>query len=153
VQKFTWPLQRLLDVKTKQENAMRAELVTLTEQNAALRSRIMMENIVFRSLLDEVSSALPDRRLAAQAEFMQYVHVRDEQLKTLNAELEIAEQKRQKKMQELLTLRKFRKGLERLRTRAVEDYQGLVNRQEQNELDENTCTVFARRTAAQLTEV
>jgi flagellar biosynthesis chaperone FliJ len=55
-------------------------------------------------------------------------------------------------MQELLTLRKFRKGLERLRARAVEDYQGLVNRQEQRQLDENTSTMYARRTAAQMME-
>lgn len=40
---FNWPLQRLLDVKGKQEHAMRAELAAITEQSAALRSRIMME--------------------------------------------------------------------------------------------------------------
>jgi len=152
VQKFVWPLQRLLDVKQKQENALRAELMTLTEQSAALRSRIMMERIVFGNMLDEVNRTSPDRRIAAQAEFMQYVHVRDAQLKTLNAELEQAEQRRREKMQELLTLRKFRKGLERLRVRAVEEYNSEMNRVQQNELDENTCTVYARRTAAQMME-
>jgi flagellar biosynthesis chaperone FliJ len=152
VQKFAWPLQRLLDVKTKQENAMRAELMALTEQSAALRSRIMMERIVFRGLLDEVSRTDPDRRIAAQAEFMQHVHVRDAQIKTLSAELEKAELKRQEKMQELLKLRKFRKGLERLRVRAVEEYHGLLNRHQQHEQDENTCTVYARQAAAQMTE-
>jgi hypothetical protein len=97
VQRFAWPLQRLLDVKTKQENALRAELVTLTEQSTALRSRIMMERIVFRGLLDQVSRTEPSRRIAAQAEFMQHVHVRDAQLKTLNTELEAAEHKRREK--------------------------------------------------------
>lgn len=152
MQKFAWPLQRLLDVKTKQENAMRSELMTLTEQSAALRSRIMMERIVFRGLLDEVSRTEPARRIAAQAEFMQHVHVRDAQLRTLTAELEAAERKRQEKMQELLALRKSRKGLERLRARAVEEYRTAVSRQEQHDLDENTCTVYARRTAAKMME-
>lgn len=152
MQKFAWPLQRLLDVKTKQENAMRSELMTLTEQSAALRSRIMMERIVFRGLLDEVSRTEPARRIAAQAEFMQHVHVRDAQLKTLTAELEAAERKRQEKMQELLALRKSRKGLERLRAKAVEEYRAAVSRQEQHDLDENTCTVYARRTAAKMME-
>ncbi len=150
MKKFIWPLQRLLDVKGKQEHALRAELAALTEQSAALRSRIMMEKIVLRNLLDELNGLAPQQRMQRQPEFMQYVHVKDALLKDLGRQLEEAEKRRHQKMQDLLALRKFRKGLERLRQRALEDFICRLNRQEQNLSDENTCTVIARRMAAQL---
>jgi flagellar export protein FliJ len=150
VQKFIWPLQRLLDVKSKQEDALRTELMALTEQIASLRSRIMMEKIVLRDQMDELSGLASDQRMNRQQEFMLYVHVKDALIQRLSREQEQVEQQRQKKINDLLAIRKFRKGLERLRVRAREDYDSRMNRLEQNQLDENTSIVFARRMAAQL---
>lgn len=149
MQKFIWPMQRLLDVKGKQEDALRAELRTLSEQCAALRSRSLMEKIMLRNLLTEVGALASEQRLVRQAEFMQYVHVQDNLLKQLAARIEEAEQKRRQKMQELLALRKFRKGLESLRQRALSEYHRQTNRLEQKLSDENTCVVLNRQMAAQ----
>ena len=150
MQKFIWPMQRLLEVKTKQENAMRADLMALGEHCAALRSRMMMEKIQLRNLLGEVAALAGPERMLHQSQFMQYVHVKDDQIRQLAGRLEEAEQKRRQKMQELLTLRKFRKGLECLRERALLEYHQQINRDEQKRTDENTCTVLARQMAAQL---
>lgn len=147
---FVWPMQRLLDVKGKQEDAVKAEVMALSEQCAALRSRMMMEKILLRRLLDEVGALASEERMRRQPEFMQYVHVKDNAIRQLAVRLEEAQQKRQQKMQELLALRKFRKGLERLRERALADYQRQLNRAEQKLSDENTCMVLARQMAAQL---
>lgn len=149
MQRFVWPLQRLLDVKSKQEDALRADLMALTEQIAALRSRIMMEKIVLRDQMDELSAMRPDQRMIRQPEFMQYVHVKDALISQLGAELEKVEQQRQRKMNDLLAIRKFRKGLERLRHRAREDYDSRMSRLEQKQADEISCTAFARRLTAQ----
>lgn len=148
MQKFVWPMQRLLDVKGKLENALKAELMTLSEQCAALRSRIMMEKIMLRNLLNELADLPPEQRMLRQPEFMQYVHVKDNVLKLLADRLQDVERKRQQKMQELLSLRKFRKGLERLRERALLEYRRQLQQLEQKVSDENTCTVLARQMAA-----
>ncbi|MCE5187426.1 MAG: hypothetical protein LLF76_15000 [Planctomycetaceae bacterium] len=150
MKKFIWPLQRLLDVKGKQENAMRSELMTLTEQCASLRSRMLMEKILLRNLLDELAALEKNERMGRQPQFMLYVHVKDDQITKLAQQLEQAEQQRQKKMQQLLVLRKFRKGLERLRQRAWEVYGRQLNRLEQNQSDENSCLAAARRMAAEI---
>lgn len=149
MKKFVWSMQRLLDVKGKQEQAVKTDLMTLSEQCAALRSRMMMEKILLRNLLDEIGTLAPDERMRRQPEFMQYVHVKDKAIELLAARLQETQQKREKKMQELLSIRKFRKGLERLRERAVEEYQRQLHWAEQKASDENTSMVLARQMAAQ----
>ncbi len=145
MKKFIWPLQRLLDIKEKQEDFARIELVTITEQIVIIRGQIMMQKTILRSVFGELNQLEPQQRPQQQRECMEYAHVIDAKIETLGQALEQAEQKRKKKIEEVVKLRKFRKGLERLRAKALVDYHEQINREEQKQLDENITTTFARK--------
>jgi flagellar biosynthesis chaperone FliJ len=149
VKKFVWPYQRLLDIKEKQERAMRAEVVLLTEEAAAIRGRIMMLKLLLRNMLGQLRDQNGQQRISQQAEFMQRVHVKDAEIRHLNDELVQVEQKRKEKMDALMELQKFRKSLERLREKALADYRLVAHRDEQNELDDNINASCARLILAQ----
>ena len=145
MKKFIWPLQRLLDIKEKQEDFARIELVTITEQIVIVRGQIMMQKTILRGVFSELSQLDPTQRMQRQQECMDYAHVTDAKIKTLHQTLEQTEQKRKKKIEEVVKLRKFRKGLEQLRARALVEYQKQMNQAEQKQLDENITTTFARK--------
>ena len=145
MKKFIWPLQRLLDIKEKQEDFARIELVTITEQIVIVRGQIMMQKTILRGVFSELNQLEPQQRTQRQRECMEYAHVTDAKIKTLHQTLEQTEQKRKKKIEEVVKLRKFRKGLERLRAKALVGYREQVNQEEQKQLDESITTTFARK--------
>ncbi len=145
MQKFRWRLQRLLDVRQKQQDALRAELIALTEQTTALRGRILMEKAMLRSRLSELRALEPDRRLSRQQEFMTYVSAVDGRLAALGRKLSELEQKRKEKVEAMTAARKSRKVLERLRERAMEAYDRRVHAEERTAEDESTQAAVARR--------
>jgi flagellar FliJ protein len=144
MKKFRWRLQRLLDVRQKQEDTLRAELTALTEQTAALRGRILMEKAMLRSRLAELRHVDGDARMRRQQAFMQDVAAVDKQIAVLNDELSAVEQKRQAKVDAMMTVRKFRKALERLRAQAQQTYDRQMHQEQQKDQDESTNAAFTR---------
>lgn len=150
MKKFVWPYQRLLDIKNKQEQAMREELALLTEEAAGIRGRIMMLNMLLRSAFAELKDRGKKRGIGPQAEFMRHVHVKDAEIRQLNQSLTDVEHRRTVKLNELKELQKLRKSLERLKAKAQAEYRIEMNRIEQKELDENTNANFARAILTEL---
>lgn len=148
MKKFIWPLQRLLDIKTKQESAVQAELIGLMEQSTAVRGRILMCKMMLQNRLRELKNTEASQRLEMQRAFMQYVHIEDAKIDALNKELNSLEQKRNQKTEQMMELRKLRKGLERLQAKAQAEYHFEMNREEQKLLDESTHVRFARKSPA-----
>ena len=145
MKKFIWPLQRLLDVKEKQEDFAKLELVAITERIVMIRGQIMMQKSILRSLFSELNQLAPPQRPLRQAECMEYARVTNAKIKTLNQDLEKTEQQRAKKTDEIVKLRKLRKSLEQLRAKALTRYRKDINHAEQKELDESITTIFARK--------
>ena len=145
MKKFRWRLQRLLDVRQKQEEALRAELMSLTEESAALRGRILMEKAMLRSRLADLRHTAAGRRVRCQQDFMAGVAVVDAQIAALQNDLNGVEQKRSKKTEEIMAVRKFRKALERLKEQAMEDYVCMLNSEEQVNQDEAVNAASARK--------
>jgi len=145
VKKFVWRLQRLLEIKQKQEQVLRSELVALTEQSVALRGQIMILKTQIRSQLAELKTLPADRRMQAQALYLEYVPVRDAEIGRLQEQWSRLEVQRREKLQQLLATQKFRKGLEQLRLRARMEYEQQMNREEQKMLDECTHSDTTRK--------
>lgn len=145
MKKFVWRLQRLLEIKEKQEQVLRGELVALTEQSVALRGRIMVLKTRLRTQLTELKTLPDDQRMAAQALYLQYVPVLDAELARLKKQWTELEIRRREKLQQLLAAQKFRKGLEQLRLQARMEYQRQSNREEQKILDECTHRELTRK--------
>lgn len=145
MKKFVWRLQRLLDIKIKQEVAKRGELVAITEQAVAVRSQIMVQRAALRKMLAELSQKKAKQRLSEQEFFLKYAHVSDEAIKRLEEELAELEKVRQAKIKEIMKIRRYRKGLEKLRAEARAEFQKEEQRYEQKESDAKTTVSFARK--------
>ena len=139
-----WRLQRLLDVRQKQEDALRTELVGLTEQAAALRGRILMEKAMLRSRLADLRHIATDQRVRSQKEYMTCESLVDARIAAHQHTLDTLEHKRKEKTEAMLTVRRLRMALERLRTQALNEYVYAMHCQEQKNQDETTGTAFAR---------
>jgi len=145
VKKFTWRLQRLLDLKVKQENVMRTELVSITEQAVALRGRIMLRKTALRQMLAKLAKKDAKKRLKEQQLVLKYIHVTDKEIEELKTKLAELEKLRRDKIKQIMKIRKLRKGLEKLRADARAEFIKELEKFEQNELDDNTTITFARK--------
>jgi flagellar FliJ protein len=145
VKKFAWRLQRLLDIKIRQEDAIRAELVAITEQAVAVRSQVMIRKTVLRQMLAELAKKDAKQRLSEQEFFLRYAHVSDDAIKKLELRLSELEKVRQRKIKEVMKARRFRKGLERLRAEAKAEFMREEQRYELKESDEKSTVSFARK--------
>lgn len=143
MKRFVWRLQRLLDIKIKQEEVMRSELVAVTERAVAVRSQIMVRRAALRKMLAELSRKKGKQRLSEQEFFLKYAHVSDEEIKKLELKLAGLEKLRQRKIQEIMKIRRFRKGLERLRAEAKARFLKEEEKREQKDLDDKTIMSFA----------
>ena len=146
MKKFVWRLQRLLDIKIKQENSLRAELVAVTEQAVAVKGQIVLKKIALRQKLEDLGSLEPSQRLGQQQFFLKFVHVLDTQIRHLKQALKEIEELRKRKIKEIMEIRKSRKSLEKLRKKAKEEYIHEQNRIEQIENDDMTTIKYARKT-------
>lgn len=144
MKRFVWRLQRLLDLKVRQHEMLRAELAGMSEQAATVRAQILMLKAQIRGRLAEMRTLADDQRLEKQQMFLQFAHVLDTRMKGLSDKLASLEQQRREKINQLLAIRKERKSLEKLRARAVEEYRKEQNRQEQWMTDEAGCITYAR---------
>jgi flagellar FliJ protein len=145
MKKFVWRLQRLLDIKTRQEELLRTELIALSEQTAAVRAEILMHKASIRSRLSRMRELDAAERIEQQRHFMQFAHVLDARIKSLNEKLAQLEEQRKEKISRLMDTRKERKSLEKLREKARDDYRKQWNQSEQKLTDETSGTSFARK--------
>ncbi len=143
--KFVWRLQRLLDVKIKQEDVIRAGLVVATERAVAVRGKIMMCRAELRGRLTDLNKKDASERLGAQQLFLQFSQVTEKTINKLRENLKELEKLRRKKIEELMEARRFRKGLEKIREKAMEEFLSEERKRQQRQLDEDTSRSFARK--------
>ncbi|MBN1818904.1 MAG: hypothetical protein JW828_16190 [Sedimentisphaerales bacterium] len=144
MKRFVWRLQRLLDMKVKQEDALRAELVAVTEQVVAVRGQMMMLRATLRRLLSELEDVSQEKWLCRKRLVLDHSQVTEQTIRMLNNRLSELEQERKRKIKEVMEVRKFRKSLEKLRTKALEQHTREQEKWMQNELDERTAIRRAR---------
>ena len=145
MRRFKWRLERVLDIKTKQEQKERAELFELTERLAEKRAELLMRQKILKDVMRDLARIDPKQRLGEQEFFLKHASTSDEQiekLKDLVSELEL-EQK--EKIAEVHKIRKLKEGLEKLR---AEEKRRFIEEQEriaQKELDETAAVSFVRK--------
>ncbi|MEJ5259269.1 MAG: hypothetical protein WHS88_03670 [Anaerohalosphaeraceae bacterium] len=148
MKKFVWKLQQLLTLKEKQENALRADIVTLTEQTMVVKGRIRAMQMRLRAHQQEIRSLPEEQRIAAQSLYAQQAPVADTVIRQLTEQARALEQQRRRKLDDYLQVRKFRKGLERLREKARQRYQYEMLLEEQKQADDYTHLNWNRPAAA-----
>jgi len=145
MKRFVWRLQRVLDIKKKEEQKTRAELLELTEKIAKRRGELIMQRKIVEDIIAGLTSENPKKRLGKQEFFLRYSATSDEQIKKLKDKISKLESQQREKIAEVLKVRRFKEGLEKLRAEAKIQFIKEQEKLEQKELDEGATVSFVRR--------
>ena len=145
MKRFRWRLQKLLDLKVQQEQALRLELVALTQQAIELRRQIIFHNDQARTWLLEMRDWPLERRISQQHAVMRCVRVAERRVDALEQALGELKAKRKEKTDELMDARSGRQTLERLGEEARQEHIRAELLREQKELDDGAQVAFARK--------
>ncbi len=142
--KFVWRLQRVLEVKKKQEQVVRMEVLHLTEQVAQLRCQLLMQKQSLKNMLETVAQTLPAERMDQQALVMNYAKGSQIRINAMEDQVQALSVQKQEKTSKLLVLKQTTEGLGRLRINAKQQFIKDENRKEQKIADELTLAKHAR---------
>lgn len=149
MKRFAWKLQRLLDIKKKEEQAKRAELLAVTEQLAQLRGNLLMQKSLLKSLIRDLAKESPRDRLSKQELFLKSSATSDERIKELKKKVNEFKEKQEEKIAELLEVNRYKEGLNKLREKAKTEFIEEQEKLEQKEADEMSTISFARKMTPQ----
>jgi flagellar biosynthesis chaperone FliJ len=142
---FVWRLQRVLDIRKKEEQKARAELLELTERLAQTRGELLMQQKMLEDIINGLTGENPKKRLGKQEFFLKFSAASNEQIKKLKDKVNELELQQRDKIVEVLKLRRFKEGLEKLRTEAKMRFIKEQEKLEQKQLDEGATVSFVRR--------
>jgi len=149
MRRFVWRLQRVLDVKEKQEHKARAELFNLTERLIEARGELLTQQKIMEDIADGLIRQNPRKRLGHQEFFLKHSATSDELIRKLKEKVRALEAEQREKVAEVLRLRRFKQGLERLREETKKQFIRDQERLEQKELDEGAGISFIRKAQQQ----
>ena len=144
MKRFVWRLQRILDIKTKKEQKMRSELLELTEKLAETRGVLLTQQMILKEIMAGLAGENPKKRLGRQEFFLKFSGTSDERIEKLKEKMSALESQQREKIAELLKVRRFKEGLERLRAEAKTQFIKEQEKLEQKELDEMALVSFSR---------
>ncbi|MFZ2149375.1 MAG: hypothetical protein WAV28_19360 [Sedimentisphaerales bacterium] len=145
MKRFVWRLQRVLDIRKKEEQKARAELLELTGKLARTRGELLMQQKMLEDIIDGLAGENPKKRLGKQEFFLKFSAASDEQIKKLEAKVNELESQQRDKIAEVLKIRRFKEGLEKLRTEAKMRFIKEQEKLEQKQLDEGATVSFVRK--------
>lgn len=151
MKRFVWRLQKVLDIKTRQEQLRRTELFRLAEELAQKRTELLMHQRILQDIMADIARDASPRRLGAQEFFLRHTAADDAQIRGLRDQIAELEVRQQQKMAEVLAARRFKEGLEKLRAQAQEEFIKEQEKLEQKESDDRTTMLlgFIRSTTSE----
>lgn len=145
---FVWRLQKVLEIKTKQEQIKQAELLRITEKLANTQGKLLTEQMKLKDIIDSIARKNPKKRLGEQEFFLKHSIASDELIKKLKDEISTLESRQRDKIAEVVKLRQFNEGLEKLQAEAKRKFIFEQEKLEQKEMDEGFTMAFARKNMA-----
>ncbi|MBN2136620.1 MAG: flagellar FliJ family protein [Sedimentisphaerales bacterium] len=145
MKRFVWRLQRVLDVKTKEEQIAKIKLLKLTEKLTQKRSELLIQKRLLQDIIAGLTDMNARKRLSEQEFFLKHSTTTDELIRQLEENIKNLETQQKEKIAELLKLRRFREGLQKLREKAKAEFIEEQEKLEQKELDEMAAIRFARK--------
>ncbi len=145
MRRFTWRLERVLEIKKKQERKERVELLELTERLTERRAALLMQQRMLKDMIRDLAEADPRQRLGDQEFFLRHAGTSDEQIRGLKDQVSALESQQKEKIAEVLKIRRFKEGLEKLRAEAKRQFIEEQEKLDQKELDETAIVSFVRK--------
>jgi len=144
MKRFVWRLQKVLDVKSKEEQTKRLELLKATEQLAEAHGLLLARERIVQEMLFEIAGRSCGKRLKEQEFFLRHCGTSDDQIKKLRDMVAELKSRQQQKRAEVLEVRRFKEGLEKLRSEAKRRFVEEQEKLEQRDLDEMARIRFLR---------
>ena len=145
MKRFVWRLQTVLDIKTKEEEARRTELLKIIEKLAEAQGELLSQQRILEDIISVITGKKSQERLGEQEFFLKCSVTSDELIKKLkNKVIELKSQQREK-IVEVIKVRRLKEGLEKLRAEAKKEFIKEQEKLEQKELDEGAIISFSRR--------
>jgi flagellar biosynthesis chaperone FliJ len=145
MKRFVWRLQRVLDIKIKQEQVKRAELLQITEKLAQTQGKLLTQQRILKDIISTIAQKAAQQRLSEQEYFLKNSTESTEQIKKLKNEICVLESQQRDKIAEVIKIRRFKEGLERLKDEAKKRFIKEQEKLEQKDIDEVATIRFARR--------
>jgi flagellar FliJ protein len=145
MKRFVWRLQRVLDIKTKEEQTKKSELLRLTEKLTQTQSELLIQKRILENIINDLTSKNPQKRLGDQEFFLRHSTTTNERIEKLKNKISELESQQRKKIAEVLKVKRFKEGLEKLRTDAKTQFIKEAEKLEQKESDERAIVSFARK--------
>ena len=152
MRRFVWRLQRVLDIRTKQEILKTQELFVITEKLAQTRSELLIQQRILRDIFESIAAENPKQRIGKQEFFLRNSAATDERIRQLQDKISELASEQKKKMAEVLKIRRTKESLERLREQAKKTFMAEQEKLEQKQLDETATLGFAREMRQQSEE-
>ncbi|MBL7152235.1 MAG: flagellar FliJ family protein [Phycisphaerae bacterium] len=146
MKRFVWRLQRVLDIKTREEQIKKIELLKLTEKLTQKRSELLIQKRIPQEIIAGLAGKDPRKRLSEQELFLKHSTTTDELIRQLEEQVSRLEEEQSEKIAEVLKLRRFREGLDKLRAQQKTEFTKEQEKLEQKEMDEMAAIRFARET-------
>ncbi len=72
MKRFVWRLQRVLDIRKKEEQKARAELLELTEKLAETQCELLSRRKMLEDIINALTGENPKKRLGRQEFFLKF---------------------------------------------------------------------------------
>jgi flagellar export protein FliJ len=145
MKRFVWRLQRILDLKEKEEQIKSQELFAITETLAQKRGHLLAQQRKLRSIIEEIANSDRPNRIQRQQFFLRHSKTTDDIIAGLKNEIGKLQEMQSHKREEVMKVRRFKEGLQKLRRRAKERFIERQERLEQRQFDEMASIAFSRR--------
>ena len=145
MKRFVWRLQRVLDIKKKEEQIKKAELLKITEKLAQTRGELLVQKRILDNIIDGLAEKSSKKRLGKQELFLKCSATNDKLIEKLEKKISKFESAQRGKIAEVLRVKRFKEGLEKLRTEAKTQFIKSAEKLEQKEPDERATVDFARK--------
>ena len=149
MKKFTWRLQRVLDLTATKEQIKISEVNQVAQTIAAAKSNLVSLKLKLQDMLEDSKSNLKGR-LTEHELFMNSIAHNDQAIRQLMEAINLLQNDHKKKMEELLEIRRYKEGLEKLRQKAKDSFNADQQAFEQAQMDERTTIDFARKKMLQM---
>jgi flagellar export protein FliJ len=144
MRRFVWRLQRVLDIRTKQEQVKTQELFALTEKLAQARGELLTQRRILQGIIESITRERTGERIGKQEFFLRNSSATDEQIKRLEVAVKELENRQKDMIAEVLKIRRSKEGLERLKEQAKKRYIEEQDKLEQSQMDEMAVMSFVR---------
>jgi len=144
MRRFVWRLQRVLEIRANEEQIKKTELLKLTQRLTEKRSELLIQKRILNEMIAALARIEPHKRLTEQELFLKCSTTSDDLIRQIEKQIRQLEIEQSDKIAEVLKLKRFREGLEKLREQAKTKFMKEQEKLEQKELDETASIRFAR---------